>query len=145
MTTQNETHFFASCVFGWATSEESRDDAIERLVNAFRHDIKRTLANCLKNGDVGFYLWTCEVLAPADAPYKIEWYAPQGVEITGTEEYAVTYVTQKKAAWGRTYEGEAKAYKAKLDELTEAIKTNANADENTDWPAEMAALLEMAS
>jgi hypothetical protein len=110
------THFFATCVFGWATAD-TRDEAIEKLVNAFRHDIKRTLANCLKDGVPGFYIWTAQVNAPADEPYKIEWYAPVGVDTEAHEEYAVTYLTEKKMAYGRTYEGEAKALQRELDKL----------------------------
>jgi len=108
------THFFATCVFGWSTAD-SRDEAIEKLVNAFRHDIKRTLKNCLKDGVPGFYIWTTQVQAPADEPYKIEWFAPVGVDCKLTEEYAVTYVTEKKIAYGRTWEGEAKALRKEID------------------------------
>ncbi len=113
------THFFATCVFGWATAD-TRDEAIEKLVNRFRGDVKQTMVNCQKDGMPGFYIWTCQVNAPADEPYKIEWFAPVGVDTEAHEEYAVTYLTQKKMAYGRTYEGEAKALRKELEKMEAA-------------------------
>jgi hypothetical protein len=119
----NSTHFFATCVFGWSTAD-TRDEAITKLVERFRSDVKSTLANCLKDGTPGFYVWSCEVLAPADAPYRIEWFAPVGVETDKHQEHAVTYVTAKKIAYGRTWEGEAKALRKELEELKKAEVTS---------------------
>lgn len=115
-----EVHFFASCVFGWA-SATTRDEAIEKLVNSFRSDYKGIVKNSQKNGSPGAYVWTCQVNAPADAQYSIEYYAPRGIDTQDGQEHAVTYLTDKAIAHCRTYEQEVKNLRHELDELQKPV------------------------
>ncbi len=119
--TINAVHFFATCVFGWSTAP-TRDEAIEKLVNRFRSDFKKIVKNSQKDGIPGAYVWSCQVNAPAETQYKIEWFQPVGVDIEECHEHAVTYLTDKQLAHCRTYEGEAKALRKELDALTDAVK-----------------------
>jgi hypothetical protein len=89
-------HFYATCVFGWATSEVSRLDALDKLATRFRADVKRIVAAEKKNGNGGMYFWSCRVLAPSDAQYKIEWFQPVGVETVDHEEHTVRSFTVKR-------------------------------------------------
>ena len=98
MQAQTAHHYFASFALGWATGA-TQDEAIEKLVNGFRGVFQTTTKNAQKEGQPGAYIWTCKVLAPADAGYKIEFYAPKGVEITEAQHVYVTYVTAKKASY----------------------------------------------
>ncbi len=112
----NATHYFATCIFGYATAP-TREEAIEALVNRWRRDLKGVVKNCHKDGIPGAYLWTCKVNAAEDAGYKIEWFMPKGVDIEDTQEHAITYLTDKQLAYCRTYEGEAKALRERLDAI----------------------------
>jgi len=95
----SDHHYFASCAFGWATAP-SRDEAIKKMVGEFRSDVKRITQAVQKRGDgPGFYLWSCKVLAPSDAQYSIEWYAPKGIEIQDAQESYVTHITAKDLAY----------------------------------------------
>lgn len=91
-------HFFATCALGWA-SAETRDEAIRKLVNRFLIDFKSMVKGGKKNGDPGAYVWTCQVNAPADAEYSIEYYQPRGVDIEDGREHAITKVTNKTMEW----------------------------------------------
>ena len=93
------THHFVSCAFGFAIGQD-RDECIERLVSRFRSDVKRCVTAAHKNGEAGFYMWSCLVHAPESEQYKIEWFAPKDIEISAAKEHAVTYVTAKKIAHG---------------------------------------------
>jgi len=93
-----EHHYFASCALGWATAETQKA-AIEKLVAYFRSDFKTATKNSQKHGQPGVYVWTCKVLAPPDAHYRIDFYAPQDVELEETMQNYVTYVTNKEVAY----------------------------------------------
>ena len=91
-------HYYATCAFGWATAD-TLDGAITKLVKRFRSDVQRCTRNTQKEGQPGCYVWTCRVHEPADASYKIEWYAPQGVKISEVSEWSITKVTTKVIEW----------------------------------------------
>lgn len=91
-------HYFASFALGWATAE-TKDEAIEKLVTRFRDEFKRITGAQHKAGEPGAYFWYCKVLAPDTTPYKIEFYAPKGVEIDDAHHAYVTYVTNKHFAY----------------------------------------------
>lgn len=93
-----KSHYFASCAFGWKTAE-TRDEAIRGLIRYFATDLSKTVPNQQKNGEAGTYIWSCEVKAPKDAKYDINFYQPQGVKIKDGQHHFATYVTQKKAAY----------------------------------------------
>ena len=95
LTDEEASHWYATCVFGWSTSDVSREDAIEKLAVRFGSDVKRIAAAEKKNGNDGMYFWSCRVLAPSDAAYKIEWFQPVGVEVVDCAEHAVTRLTKK--------------------------------------------------
>ena len=115
-TSPDPVHFFASCAFGWA-SADTRDEAIEKLVNHFRSEYKAGVKASHKRGDAGAYVWTCQVNAPADADYKINFYAPVDVDTQDGQEHAVTYLTDKAMAHCRTYQQEVGNLRAELAEL----------------------------
>ena len=95
---EKEHHYFASCVYGWATAQ-TRDNAINKLVNAFRPEFKRMTTEGQKRGDLGAYIWSCKVLAPSDAKYSIEYYQPKGISIGAGIHHYVTYITQKHLSY----------------------------------------------
>lgn len=96
--TITKTHWFASCALGWATAETG-DEAIEKLVNHLgRKTIGEMVRNAQRDGEPGVYVWLAHVDAPPDTPYKIQWFAPVGVDIMETIEYYLTHVTVKKIA-----------------------------------------------
>lgn len=93
------SHYFASHGLGWATGA-TREAAIERVIDGFRHDLKGWVRNSLKAGDPGVYIWSGKVNVAEDEPYKIEWFSPVGVPVEDGREHYVTYVTAKKhAVW----------------------------------------------
>ena len=95
------THAFASCAFGWATAE-TREAAIEKLLNGFRRDITSVVKNAQKQGEPGMYFWSVIVEAPQESKYEINFYAPQGVGLRKGEHHYWTHVTQKQAAYCTT-------------------------------------------
>ncbi len=111
-----QVHYFASHVFGWA-SAPTRDGAIEKLINGIRSDVKHIVKATQKRGEPGAYVWTCQVNAPADAKYSINYYKPEGVEIQDGQEHAITYLTDKAMAHCRTYDQEVKQLRHQLEEL----------------------------
>ena len=90
----SKTHFFASCALGWARGE-TRDEAVEKLVRSFRKDFKSSVAAMHKSGVPGTYVWSCKVIAPIDARYSINHYAPHGPDTADGCHHHVTYVTDK--------------------------------------------------
>ncbi len=98
MTAQH--HYFASNALGWATAE-TQEEAIEKLWHARHTDVRKWLANAHKAGDLGLVFFVCRVPLPADADYRIEWYAPQVEGLTETGNYLLTYYSQKKIAYAR--------------------------------------------
>lgn len=96
--TNKTNHYFASCFLGWATAD-TQNEAVEKLANAFRSDIKKCVANSHKNGDLGFYIWSCRVLVPIDSHYRIEWFAPKDVAMDRAHHHHVTYITTKTVAF----------------------------------------------
>lgn len=102
--TTQQHHYFASCAFGWATAD-TQDEAVEKLANSFRSEVKKCVANAQKKGEPGFYIWTCMVHEPQEAHYKIEWFAPKDVEISDQHHHHITYITTKTVAF-YTHKGE---------------------------------------
>lgn len=94
-------HYFASCAFGWKTAD-TRDEAIKGLVAGFRSDLKTCTANLHKKGELGAYIWSCKVLADKEAKYRINFFAPEGVEIAEGIHHHLTYVTAKEVAYYST-------------------------------------------
>ena len=93
-------HYFASCGLGYATAED-QDDAIRKLVGAFRSEFRNMTNNGRKRGQPGGYLWTCKVHAPSDTKYSIEFYAPKKSDVDWSEgeHHYTTYVTAKEIAY----------------------------------------------
>ena len=90
------THFFATCAFGWSTSEISREDALEKLAKRFRPDCQSVIRNTKKEtGNAGMYFWSCVVDVPSTMGYGIEWYQPVGVPTSNHKEHDLTRVTLK--------------------------------------------------
>ena len=73
-----QSHFFASCALGWATAS-TRDEAIKKLAQYNYSDFKYSVDSIRKKGEIGTYIWTCEVMVNEDTEYKIEFYAPANV------------------------------------------------------------------
>lgn len=94
-----KTHFFAVNCFGWGTGETKEEAIKQCIIAAGISNAKTTVNNAHKRGDHGMGLWTCEVLAPADTPYRINNFMPYGVETKEHEQHYLTYVTQKKFAY----------------------------------------------
>ena len=109
-------HFFASCALGWATAS-TRDEAIEKLVNSFRREYKSMIKGAHKSGNPGAYVWTCQVNAPADTHYQINFYAPVDVDTQDGQEHAVTYLTDKAMAHTRDYHQEVNNLRTELADL----------------------------
>ncbi len=94
-TQKTATHFFASFAFGWSTAETEKE-AIEKLLKAFRGEFKTGAAHAIKDNHPGAYFWVCEVNAPADTAYSIEFFQPKGMEILQSGDGYVTRVTAKE-------------------------------------------------
>jgi hypothetical protein len=105
---QQDHHYYASTVFGWAFGS-TRDEAITRLIENFRTDLKQVTLNMHKKGEPGAYIWSCKVHVPNDEnhPYDIEYYAPVGVKTSDGQEHAVTYVSKTEVAYTQTFKQEA--------------------------------------
>lgn len=91
-------HFYATCALGWATAD-TRDAAIRKLVNANFDFFKQSIKPAQKRGDAGAYIWACQVNAPIDAKYAIEFYSPRGVETEAGVEHFITHLTRKELAY----------------------------------------------
>lgn len=87
-------YYYATCAFGWSRAL-TWDDAVKNLVRRFDSDIKRCITNAQKEGNQGFYLWTCRVQGEVDAPISINYYCPQDVEYDEATEWSITKVTAK--------------------------------------------------
>ena len=97
----NNFHYFATHGLGYAKAD-TREAAIEKLVDGFRRDLKPWLLNSHKAGDPGVYIWTVKVNLPLDENYKIEWFAPKGVDVQFPEEHYLTYISAKTfAIWNK--------------------------------------------
>ena len=96
-------HYFASCAFGWKTAD-TRDEAVKGLVAMFRSEMKTSTARGLKAGELGAYVWSCKVLADNKAKYKINFYAPEGVDTAEGKHHYLTHVTAKEVAYYSTKE-----------------------------------------
>ncbi len=112
---QKECHYFASFALGWAT-EETRDGAINKLIDNNRNDIKRITANCQKEGQPGMYIWSVQVNADAGTEYSIDFYQPRGVDTQDGQEHAVTYVSKTTQAHCRIYDQEVKQLRSIIKE-----------------------------
>lgn len=93
-----EIHYFATCVYGWAT-HATREGAILKLVKSFQRDIAAQIKRHQKFADLGLYVWSCKVNGPQDARYTIEFFQPKGVEISETQEDTVIRATQTECDW----------------------------------------------
>lgn len=91
-------HYFASCALGWATAETA-DAAIRKLASSFRREFTNMVKGGQKRGNAGAYIWTCKVHGPSDSQYEINFYAPQGIDISEGQNHYVTYITQKAIAY----------------------------------------------
>lgn len=91
------SHWFATSAFGWSRAD-SKEEAIRKLVERFRSDVAQITKAQIKKGEPGMYFWACRVLGQslADASYRIEMFAPQGVEIADAEEIAIVKATAKE-------------------------------------------------
>lgn len=95
----SDFHYFASHALGWATAE-TKEDAIEKLWRQFTSgDIRKWLQNAHKSGEFGLHFWCCRVPLPADADYRIEYYAPKVEGVTEGGNYILTYYTSKVMKW----------------------------------------------
>jgi hypothetical protein len=94
----SQHHYFASHGLGWA-SGETRDEAVTKVIGAFRQDIKGAIRNCHKAGEPGWYVWSVRVEGPSTLEYGIEWYRPVGVPILAPREHHITYVTKTASAY----------------------------------------------
>jgi len=94
----NDHHYYATFALGWATAD-TREAAIEKLVNGFKREFKANVKYAAKKGDPGAYIWTVKVNASADTKYKINHYKPVGVDLEDAREIYVTYLTDKKMAY----------------------------------------------
>lgn len=92
-------HWFANHGLGWAVSEESREDAIEKLLLSINTptDWHR---NCQKGGSM-ITVYSCWVPLPKDSAYRIEWFVPKVDGVRDGANHMVTYLTQKKCAYMR--------------------------------------------
>lgn len=91
-------HYFASHALGWATGD-TRVEAVEKLAKMPGMGMKSWILNAHKEGSPGVYIWSCEVDAPIDEPYKIEWFKPvqEGNPLLTHDgrEHFVTYLSAK--------------------------------------------------
>lgn len=96
---ETQTHYFASNALAWATGE-TRAEAIEKAIRHAGTDmVKQTTLNLHKDGQPGFYCWSCEVQGPSTADYRIEWFMPKGIDIEEPRHHDVTYITAKALAY----------------------------------------------
>lgn len=89
-------HYFATCAFGWQVAE-TREEALSKLIKAFRHDASKVVKNSVSSGDMGFYVWSCRVDVPKSTKYHIEFYQPKGVPLADAVEGSIVYMTTKIA------------------------------------------------
>lgn len=94
MTDKTEFHYFASHAMGWVTAE-SEEAAIEKLL--LTNTDPSWARNCLKSGEP-LVFYTTRVPLASDAPYRIEWFAPQVEGCTEGKNHLVTYLTKKAYA-----------------------------------------------
>ena len=92
-------HYFASNSFGWGTGP-TREAAIDRCLQACGlKTIKDTIKRMHKEGQAGFYVWSCKVHGKQDAHYRIGWYMPEGIDISDSLHHDVTHITAKELAY----------------------------------------------
>lgn len=89
-------HYYATCAFGWHVGE-TRQEAISKLLKSFRHEASSVVKNSIKEGNIGFYVWSCRVDVPKSTEYRIEFYQPKDVPIADAVEGTIVYMTQKTA------------------------------------------------
>jgi hypothetical protein len=78
-------HFFASTCMNWAVGA-TRAEAIARVAKDVGSvTLKRYTA---KKGD-GLFVWSCRVEADITAEYRINFYQPQGIEISAQAEHNI--------------------------------------------------------
>lgn len=77
-------HYYGSTAFHWATAP-TRAQVLQDLG-------RMTGAHELKKYKEGLTVWTCRVLAPKSAEYRISNYAPQGVETDGVHSFKLMTV-----------------------------------------------------
>jgi hypothetical protein len=86
-TPETPCHYYASTCMNWGTAP-TRREAIAKVAKAAGAEmIRRQVKEC-----GGMYVWSVKVLLPADADYKIEFYAPVNVPMKASEEYRIVDV-----------------------------------------------------
>jgi hypothetical protein len=106
-------HYFANHALGWVTAD-SEEAAIKRLL--LENTDPAWVRNCLKAGEP-LVLFVCRVPLPADAPYRIEWFAPKVEGLTEGKNFLVTYLTKTKYAVMRDPNDEIRKLEHELEEL----------------------------
>lgn len=94
-------HYFASFALGWAVADTA-EEAVDKLVRGFEPDVKRAIANLQREGDPGLYMWTVRVELPKDADYKINFYQPQDVPLSESQDWLIVKVTKKQVLKAKT-------------------------------------------
>lgn len=110
-------HYFVSHGLGWATAPTLEEAIKKAFCTSYYGDMRKWLSNIHKDGGFGIGAYACRVLAPEDASYKIEWFAPRGVETDEQMNIYVTYVTQKKVAWCRNPDDKIRDLEREIDRL----------------------------
>lgn len=86
-TPEAPTHIYACTAYGWAVGK-TREQCIKRLAaDVGAETIKRMVKSV-----GGMYVWTCLVLAPISAEYRIIHFEPQGVRWRNSLAFYITGV-----------------------------------------------------
>ncbi len=91
-------HYYASGIYGWSVSE-TRKGAIEAIAKMDESTIKKMITHKHEAGGIGFYVWSCKVLASIDTPYGIDCYMPTGVETVEPETHYITCIKKGLIAY----------------------------------------------
>jgi len=77
-------HYFGSTPLNWATGE-----TVEKVLSSLaRQAGDARIKQQVKIGD-GLYAWTCRVEVPKSTYYQINFFQPQGVEVTDCREWNI--------------------------------------------------------
>ncbi|MGF6139016.1 hypothetical protein [Pseudomonas laurylsulfatiphila] len=81
---EKPTHYFGSTCFNWALGESPEEVLANLAKAAGANSIKVQVKH---NG--GLYAWICKVHAPRSSPYVINFFQPQGVEVSECQEFNI--------------------------------------------------------